>query len=431
MDSSLPVMLITPKSDYLKSMAAGFDAKTRIQGNFSLSDSANKESIPTAALNYDPNPEHKHSPFAYISGIAAAVGQAGAGLLLIPSSLLMRIENEKSKAEFKEFKEKSGQIGEEALKDAEKKIIKEHGESYLNVIANKLIKKQGGLKKFGEDLNKFANTHHLKGNKYNNLGWKALSVSWLISIPSCIGAAVNSKQPSMLLGSLIWGVAAGFMFKEKNHNLPAIIASTPLGASFVYAGLANKMKKDNELKEGQTARLYDFNEINRNNFISKSVEFSKFVIKDLISLPESGVKAVSQTFGYVAGKRKEPPEFWTIRPTENNSKLASLLLVPGSLLMMAFVKKRASHEKMSKVENIAGILIGAGLSFEALYMYTLGSAQKGISKALIIAGVPLRFIGDFFPNNPAMNGMRTLGGSSFEYYFATLNEDQKDKKDKK
>ncbi len=40
----------------------------------------------------------------------------------------------------------------------------------------------------------------------------------------------------------------------------------------------------------------------------------------------------------------------------------------------------------------------------------------------------MRAIGDFAQTNTVMQGMRTLGGASFEYYFATLNEEEERKK---
>ena len=144
----------------------------------------------------------------------------------------------------------------------------------------------------------------------------------------------------------------------------------------------------------------------------------KFSAKDMSKLPEAGIKAVSQSVDFISGKRKQAPDFWTINPTESNSKLASLLLLPGSLLLLVFGRK------IKPVETAANALIGLGLFSEALYMFTLGNAQKGINKPLILAGVPLRAIGDFGQTNPFMLGMRTLGGASFEYYFATLNKEK-------
>lgn len=302
--------------------------------------------------------EKTKTNWTYLSGVLAAAGQAVAGVAMLGGSLL----------------EKKGKISPELVK------------------------------------------------KLNSIGWSSMGLSYLVSMPSCIGASLIAQQPTMLLGMLIWGISSPLMMMKKFQNSARVISTTPLGAGFVYAGMANKVKNDTELKEGEKPHVFEFNKVNKNNLFSKTKEYFKFVANDLKSLPAVAHKTVSQSWDYITKKRKEPPEFWTAKPTENNSKLASILLLPGAALLMAFGKK------YKPVEKAANILIGLGLLSEALYMYTLGNTKKGVDKALILTGMPLRAIGDFGQTNPIMLGMRTLGGASFEYYFATMNKDEEDKK---
>jgi hypothetical protein len=428
MDSSLSKSLINTKSPYLKTIANSFERNTQIEGNLGMP--VIQEDIPkplAVPVNNTSTTSSASSKFAYYSGLLAAAGQATAGLLMVSSALLMKQKNATVKALFKE-QVKSLQTQKEK-NELLKKLIKEHGKSPVKVFSDWAVKKGGFLKSIGEKLGKHTEENNSKtGLKLKKLGWRTLSSSWIISVPSCIGAALNAKQPSMVIGTLIWGIAAPFMWNERNQGIPAIIGSTPLGAAFVYAGMANKEKNDNELKKGEVPKVFNFKEINKNNWGQKSAEFAKYVISDIASLPAVGIKAISQSWNYVTGKRKEKPEYCTVNPTENNSKLASLLLLPGALFFMAFGKNEAKFEQFPKLKRAGDLLIGTGLLFEALYMLTLGNAQKGINKALILSGVPMRVVGDFSQSNPIMLGMRTLGGASFEYYFATLNKEEDKKK---
>jgi len=315
--------------------------------------------------------KQKMNNLTYISGVLASAGQALSGGLIIGSAIL-------------DWKIKKG-----------KKLSPANFES---------------LKKISE--------------RAHNWGMKILGASYLVSLPSCFGASAESKQPSMFTGTLLWGAAAPFMMKKQFKDSARLLATIILGTGFVYSGLANKIKIDNGVNKGEKARKFEFGDINKDNFAEKSAEFLKFVAEDQLNVPKAIPSSISQGVDYITGKRQKPPDFWTTKPTANNAKLTSAFLYAGSLLMMAFGKKKKS------IDIIANTLIGTGLMFESFSMFTLGNAKKGIDKWLILAGVPLRTIGDFGQTNKALLGMRTLGGASFEYYFATLNEKEEKAKSK-
>jgi len=428
--------LSSNNNSYIGSLAYDFNRSIKSPGRFVLPN--NRESFSQNAFVNSIAVEKKEnrSNFGYYSGITAAVLQVIGGGSILWGSLISKRETKEIKIQVEnEVKAKEKEIGkanfnwkkrvelEKFEKTRTEHLIKKSGkDSYINVIGSFFKKREGSLKTFGEKLAKYADSRHLKGLKANRIGWKIMGASWLIGIPSCIGASVNVKQPSMLFGSLDWLIASPLMMLSRFENSKRLIGFQTIGYSLMYAGIANKVKNDHELKDGEKPRNYDFSQINKGNFIKKSFELLKFTAKDLSALPKAGATAISQSHDYLTGKRKEKPDFWTTNPTQDNSRLASLLLLPGSLMLLTFAKK------YKPIERVAGYLIGFGLLSEALYMYTLGKAQKGANKPLIMAGVPLRAIGDFGPTVPAMLGMRTIGGASFEYYFATLNkENKKDK----
>ncbi len=342
-------------SSNLKFLADNFDRKSKSQESFSLLENSVVVDAqkPPEFIKNDLKTPNKKHNWVYLSGAASAVGQLIAGSCMMLEVILG----------------KKGKVSPKAV------------------------------------------------NALGRIGWWSMGLSYAVSMPSCIGASLKAKQPAMLLGSIIWGISSPFMIMKKFQNAARVVASTPLGAGFIYTGMANKIKNDNELKKGENPRVFDFKNFNRHNFISKTWDMIKFAAKDLSELPRAGIKAVSQSWDFVAGKRKEVPEFLTIKPTQNNSKLAGLLLIPGATLLMIFQKKN------KHVEKLANVLIGTGLLSEALYMFTLGNSKKGIDRGLIISGVPLRAIGDYATTNRFALGMRTMGGASFEYYFATLNKD--------
>lgn len=415
-----PLISSNFKSPHLNSLATNFDSHTKSQRSFIMPEIIDIKDTKDANITNDNTQKNTSNKtnWGYLSGVVAAVGQITAGVIMIPAAFISKRKNKKVKAEIEK-------LGKNITKEQESEILGKYGKnSYICSLGEWLKTKGKRFEKISEKLIKNPDSRHLLGQKLNQISWKVMGASWLAGIPSCIGASLNVKQASMLSGSLLWLVASPLMMMKKFENSARLIGFSTLGYGFMYAGMANKVKNETELKNGEAPRVFDFKQVNKNNFFSKTAEFLKFVAKDLSVLPETGIKTVSQIYQYATGKRKETPEFWTTKPTENNSRLASLLLLPGSLLLMAFGKKS------KPVEKIANILIGTGLLSEALYMYTLGNSQKGKDKAIILSGVPLRAVGDFGQTNPLMLGMRTIGGASFEYYFAILNKKAKPKEEK-
>ena len=82
--------------------------------------------------------------------------------------------------------------------------------------------------------------------------------------------------------------------------------------------------------------------------------------------------------------------------------------------------------KSGAAKKAANLLIGTGLLLDAIGMLAIGRKEKGATKAILLGGVPLRAIGDFAQTNKFMYGLRTIGGSSFEYYFAALNKKEEE-----
>jgi len=254
----------------------------------------------------------------------------------------------------------------------------------------------------------------------NHVGWVSLGLSYLVSIPSCIGASFAVKQPSMLLGSVLWAVASPFMMMKRFEDSPKLKGFLMLGYALNYLGLANKIKNDKKDNNGQPLE-FDIKG-SKDNLLSKIVKTVKFSLKDHLLIPEAVKNSLRQTKEYISGQRKEVPDFMSTNPTSDNRKITSILLYAGGIPLMIFGNKNATAKK------VANVLIGTGLLLDAIGMFAIGRKEKGATKAILLGGVPLRTVGDFAQTNKFMYGLRTLGGSSFEYYFASLNEGEEAKK---
>jgi len=417
-----PVINTNFNPSYLNTLASSFNSSPTPQRSLIVPAMVELKEVSTGNTKTLELKDPPSTNWPYISGIVATLGQAIAGLVMIPAAFIERGENSSTKTK----KAKLPVMEKKDYKKEKQKIIDKFGESSVEKWAQKW-KTEGKFPKIVSYIEKNNAGLHGKGKLLSRIGWWSMGISYLVSMPSCLNASLKAQQPSMFFGMSIWGISSLFMPWDRFRNSARLIATTPLGATFIYSGMANKVKNENELKPGEKPRVFNFKDINSKNYLSKTAEFFKFIGKDLSTAPRAAWKAYIQTANYITGSRKEPPEFWTIKPTENNSKLASFLLFPGSLLLLAYGKKHRPGKAHTKIEKLANILIGTGLLSEALYMFTLGNSQRGKDKAIILSGVPLRAVGDFAQTNPAMLGMRTLGGASFEYYFATLNKRKKQK----
>ena len=398
MENSTSITFITSKSEHLKKLALSFNNATNNQKAFVLP-KINEQIQPSTPKN------NKRNNLAYVLGACSAAMQAVAGLMIIPGASLER------RIAKKDIPQVLTEAGKEAYIDIK-------GKSYLNRLGSWLEKGEK-FKDIGKRIGEFADKHAIKGKGINRFGWFMLSTSWLLSMPSCFGASVKAGQPSMLIGSGLWGISSMLMLRKKYQESAFLLGLLTLGNGFMYAGLANKIKNDKELKENEKPRFFNFNKINGSNFAEKAGTFVIDVVKDFAELPQAGIKAVKQSYNYLTGKRKELPEFCTLNPTENNSKLTSLMILPGAITRMTFGKENKIADR------IASVLVGTGLLFESLYMFTLGNDKKDMDKPIIQSGVPFRIAGDYFQTNPILYGVRTLGGASFEYYYATLNKEDK------
>ncbi|OGH96886.1 MAG: hypothetical protein A2039_00025 [Candidatus Melainabacteria bacterium GWA2_34_9] len=359
-----PLISANYKSPYLNSLANNFDNQTKYQGSFVLPDikennTADNLQKTVNVSKNSPQTQGKKTNWGYLSGVAATVGQVAAGICMLGAAVL------------------------------EKK-----GKACPNLIKN-----------------------------LNHVGWVSLGLSYLVSIPSCIGASFAVKQPSMLLGSVLWAVASPFMMMKRFNDSERLKGFLMLGYAFNYLGLANKIKNDKDQKNGGQPLEFDIKG-SKDNLLSKIAKTVKFSVKDHFSIPEAVKNSLKQTKEYILRQRKEVPDFMSTNPTSDNRKLTSILLYAGGIPLMIFGNKNAAAKKA------ANVLIGTGLLLDAIGMFAIGRKEKGATKAILLGGVPLRTVGDFAQTNKFMYGLRTLGGSSFEYYFASLNEAEEAKKSK-
>lgn len=266
------------------------------------------------------------------------------------------------------------------------------------------------------------------------LGWSSLGISYMASVPSCVGASIKEKQPSMLLSSLSWGALSPIMMFDSSINLRgALLVSYAL----FYSGFANKIKNEYELKEGEKPRTFDLDFLKDKKVWGNAIkskkeaaelgqklcDMGKFVVQDQVMVLGSTTKSCKQILDKVIGNRKELPDFVTTKPSADNRKITSMLSYAGGIPLMMF---GGSVEALTPIANA---LAGTGMFADAIGMFTIGSAQKNSSKQALLIGIPIRVLGDFAQTNDFMYGLRTLGGASCEYYFTMLNKDAETNKE--
>ena len=248
-------LLTNYKSPYLGSLASDFDRKTKSRESFVLPE-PKENNIADISLKQSDNLQKKGKKvnWGYLSGVAATAAQIVAGACMLGSAFL----------------EKKGKVP-------------------INLIKN-----------------------------INHLGWVSLGFSYLVSIPSLVGASLAVKQPSMLLGAALWAAASPFMMMKKFNDSARLKGFLMLGYSLTYLGLANKIKNDKNLNKSEKLTEFDFKE-KKNNLLKKTSDIIKFSLKDHLSLPESVKNAFKQTKEYISRKRKEIPDF------------ISMVLIVGSI----------------------------------------------------------------------------------------------------
>jgi hypothetical protein len=400
------------KSSYLNSLANDFDKKIQSREGFVLPKIKGNN-----LANDGPQKQDKKTNWGYLSGVAATIGQVVGGLLMIPAAFLERGGNKLTESKI-ELLPKN--LSEKETTKEIAKIIEDFGnKSSIERLGNWLNKK-GKYREFAEKISKNGKNLHRLGTKFNRIGWVSLGFSYLVSIPSLLGASLTIKQPSMLLGTVAWAVASPFMMMKKYEDSTKLKGFLMLGYALNYLGLANKIKNDSNKNKDEKALEFDFK--GNDNLLSKTFKTFKISLKDHLSISESVKNAFKQTKEYISGKRKEAPDFLSANPTSDNRKITSLLLYAGGIPLMIFGNKNGA------VKKAANLMIGTGLLLDALGMFAIGRKEKGATKAVLLGGVPLRAVGDFAQTNKFMYGLRTLGGASFEYYFAALNKNEEAKK---
>jgi len=266
---------------------------------------------------------------------------------------------------------------------------------------------------------------------FDLLGRVCLSLSYLVSGPSCLGAAIKNKQASMYLASWFWIIMSLFMFVDLPPQLKgALMANYAL----FYAGFATKVHNEYEAKDGEKLEEVDLSSLASlqaiKTILSSREGLKKLgklcgkiclaIIDDHKEVLKAVPKAVVQLIAFAKRERKEIPDFLQLtNPTSSNRRITSGLVYAGSIPLILF------GENIKIITTIANFLIGMGMVTDSLGMLSIGLKKKGSLKIALILGVPLRLVGDFAQTNPFFYGLRTLGGSSFEYYFAMENKTNK------
>jgi len=300
-------------------------------------------------------------------------------------------------------------------------------------IAFMVLSKLGGKEKLES-----AKAYKGKAAIFANIAFSTLGLSYLICAPSTLGAGINSKQPGIVLHSIFAGVLGGAI------GLLTILGRKSLGTRAkgllslayapLFAGFANKIQNDTKNKKSRQMNI-DFM-TNKNTYLNifklgqegkdirkKFLDSFKFTFKDIVnSFKFSGqtfVKTLKQSKNYIMGKRKQKPDIFSIKPSKESMYLASVLAILGSIPKVLFGEKLGS-----KKLKILDVIIGAGFMFDSLGMISLANANNDSRKLPMLIGGPMRITGDFAQENNFFYGLRTLGGSAAEYYYALVNKEK-------
>ncbi|HSA06856.1 MAG TPA: hypothetical protein P5556_06730 [Candidatus Gastranaerophilales bacterium] len=291
-----------------------------------------------------------------------------------------------------------------------------------------------GEKKPGET--NIDNVYTGKSKKIYTVASKILGAGYLMGFPSVTAAGIISEQPGTVLSSYLWLAASPLMLKG---NLGVRTkAFLDLGYAPTFAGFANEINNSYSEAENKKIRKMDLNYMfNKNTYLKafssdqegkeirkKLSSFAKFCMQDQVNaLKTLGVAfkdTIGQSINFFKGERKKLPDVLSTKPSKESMSLGSILMIAGSM------PKLLKGNKLGKSKlKFADILIGAGLLFESLGMMSLANAKEDSRRAALLIGGPMRIIGDFRHENPFMYGLRTFGGSSFEYYYTLMNKEGK------
>ncbi len=290
----------------------------------------------------------------------------------------------------------------------------------------------GNKKKTGK--HKIENLFEGKSARIFKTASAMLGVGYFIGFPSVTGAGIKSEQPGMVLASAMWLAATPFMIMGKLGTRTR--AFLDIAYAPVFAGFANQINNDfgtdKDKKQKKMNLEYLFDRESYLNVLSpgqagretraKWFDFMKFCVTDQVTAVKTVAKSIvdttKQSFNVLTGKREDLPDIFSIKPSKESMSFGSLFILAGTIPKLYLGKKIKG-----KKEFIADILIGAGFLFESLGMMSLANTKDDSRRIAMLIGGPMRIIGDFRHENPFMYGLRTLGGSSFEYYWTLMNKD--------
>jgi len=275
-----------------------------------------------------------------------------------------------------------------------------------------------------------------KSEKIYKMASHVLGAGYFIGFPAVTGAGIKSEQPGMVLASTMWFLASPLMLTGKLSTRARAFLDITYAPAF--ASFANEINNEFGNEKGNKIRKLNMDymlhkEAYSNVFSSgekgrevrkKLGEFIKFCAVDQLVVLKNVGKGISdatkQTFDMLMDKRDKLPDIFSLKPSKESLSLGSLFIIAGTI--PKFIKGK---KIMGKAEEIANILIGTGFFFESIGMMTLANSKNDSRKAAILAGGPMRIIGDFNHENPFMYGLRTLGGAAFEYYWTLMNKDKR------
>lgn len=267
-----------------------------------------------------------------------------------------------------------------------------------------------GKKKPGK--HKIENLFTGKSANVYKMASAALGAGYLVGFPAVTGAGIKAEQPGMVLASLTWASVIPFMLKGMGVRARALLA---MGYAPAFAGFANQINNEFGDNKGKTPRKMnmDFLFDKEGYTIEKLKDFAKFCAADQVI----AIKTVGTTFKRLFNG---DTSMFSTKPSKESMSLGSILILAGA------VPKFISGKNINKRgEFIVDILIGAGLFFESLGMMSLANTKEDSRREAMLIGGPMRIIGDFGHENPFLFGMRTLGGSAFEYYWTAMNKEEK------
>lgn len=294
----------------------------------------------------------------------------------------------------------------------------------------------GGKKKFDS-----ARFYKGKAGIAAKMAFSTLGLSYLVCAPSTMGAGVNSKQPGIVLHSVIAGgigaVIGALTLLNRGSVGTRVKGLLSLAYAPLFAGFANKIdtdfkssadKKGRQMNVDFTTDMNSYVNIfslgEKGNKVRKNfADFMKFSVIDMknsfITSGESVIKVLKQGKDYIFGGRKELPDIISMKPTRESMSLASALAVLGSIPKVIMGSKLNN-----KACNVADFMIGAGFLFDSLAMMSVANANNDDRKLPMLIGGPMRIVGDFRQESNLFYGLRTVGGAAFEYYYALMNKEK-------